>query len=305
MAKIAWIGLGLMGGPMSKHMLDAGHAVRGFDIDAEASRKARERGIDVADSLAEAVRDADAIFTMVPAGPDVKQILTGPDGAFAHAPKGVLAIDCSTIGVAYAHEIHDAARKAGAIFMEAPVSGGTEGARDGNLTFMIGGEKKYTDRVTELLQPIGDYIAYVGGDGAGQAAKIVNNLIMGVCVTVNCEATDLANRLGLDLKALFEIVLRSSGNNWSFRLWNPGAGVVADSPASRGYKAGFKTWLLAKDLHLALEAASASGATVATAKAAHALLTAHSKNGGADMDATSLVLSLEKQSKSPVPVAAQ
>jgi 3-hydroxyisobutyrate dehydrogenase len=305
MAKIAWIGLGLMGGPMSKHMLDAGHAVRGFDIDAEANRKARERGIDIADSLAEAVRDAEVIFTMVPAGPDVKQVLTGKNGAFAHAPKGVLAIDCSTIGVAYAREIHEAARKAGAIFMEAPVSGGTEGARDGTLTFMIGGEKKYADRVAELLRPIGDYIAYVGGDGAGQAAKIVNNLIMGVSVTVNCEATDLANRLGLDLKALFEIVLHCTGDNWSFRFWNPGVGVVAQAPASHGYKAGFKTWLLAKDLHLALEAARASGANLATAEAAHALLTAHAKSGGADMDCTSLVLSLAKQGKNPVPLAAE
>jgi 3-hydroxyisobutyrate dehydrogenase len=295
MAKIAWIGLGLMGRPMSKHMVDAGHTVRGYDIDPDARKKAREFGISVADSQADAVKEAEVIFTMVPAGPDVKKVLLGKDGAFAQARKGILAIDCSTIGVAYAHEVHEAARANGAIFMEAPVSGGTEGARDGNLTFMIGGDKKYAERVTNLLQPIGDYIAYVGGDGAGQAAKVVNNLIMGVCVTVNCEATDLANRLGLDLKAFFEIVLRSSGDNWSFRLWNPGVGVVAEAPASIGYKAGFKTWLLAKDLHLALEAARASGANVATAEAAHSLLAAHAKTGGADMDATSLVLSLAKQ----------
>lgn len=305
MAKIAWIGLGLMGRPMSKHMVDAGHTVLGYDIDPEARRKAREFGVPVAESQADAVKEAEIIFTMVPAGPDVKKVLTGKDGAFAQAPKGVLAVDCSTIGVAHAHELHEEARKAGATYMEAPVSGGTEGARDGNLTFMIGGDKDYADRVTRLLQPIGDYIAYVGGDGAGQAAKVVNNLIMGVCVTVNCEATDLANRLGLDLKVFYEIVLRSSGDNWSFRMWNPGVGVVAEAPASHGYHAGFKTWLLAKDLHLALEAARASGSNVATAEAAHALLTAHAETGGADMDATSLVLSLAKQGEAASRIAAE
>ncbi|NTB97397.1 3-hydroxyisobutyrate dehydrogenase [Agrobacterium tumefaciens] len=295
MTKIAWIGLGLMGKPMAKHMQDAGYEVVGFDIDRQACEQSRTLGLTVADSLAGAVKDAEVVFTMVPTGSDVKDVLLGSKGVFAQAPKGVLAIDCSTIGVDNAHEIHAAARKVGAEFMEAPVSGGTEGARDGNLTFMIGGDKKNSARVSELLQPIGDYIAYVGGDGAGQAAKIVNNLIMGVCVTVNCEATDLANRLGLDLKALYEIVLRSSGNNWAFKLWNPGEGVVPESPASNGYKPGFKTWLLAKDLSLALEVARAAGSNVATAEAAYALLNTHIKDGGKDMDCTSLVLSLAKQ----------
>jgi 3-hydroxyisobutyrate dehydrogenase len=294
MFTIAWIGLGLMGRPMSNHMRAAGHTVRGYDIDEEARRRARALGITISDSIAEACADADAVFTMLPAGPDVKQVLTAKDGVFANVRKDAIAVDCSTIGVAYAHELHDAADRAGATFMEAPVSGGTEGARDGTLTFMVGGDKRNAARVKELLEPMGDYIAYVGGRGAGQAAKVVNNLIMGVCVTVNCEATDLAQRLGLDLKAFFEIVKRSSGDNWSFRLWNPGPGVLPDSPASRGYKAGFKTWLLAKDLNLALEAGRGLGAYVATAEAAHARLAAHAKAGGADLDATSLVLALAK-----------
>lgn len=305
MAKIAWIGLGLMGRPMSKHMIDAGHTVVGFDIDPDACQKATEFGIEVAGSQDEAVKNAEVIFLMVPAGADVKKVLAGPSGAFARAPKGVLAIDCSTIGVAAAHELHAEARKAGAAFMEAPVSGGTEGARDGNLTFMIGGPKEYADRTTELLQPLGDYIAYVGGDGTGQAAKVVNNLIMGVCVTVNAEATDLATRLGLDLKALYEIVLRSSGDNWSFRHWNPGAGVVADSPASHGYEAGFKSWLLAKDLHLALEAAETAGTRLATVEAAYTSFDDHSKSGSADLDVTSLVLTLAKQSDETLSIAAE
>ena len=295
MTKIAWIGLGLMGRPMAMHMQDAGYEVLGFDIDESACEQARELGLEVSESLAAAVVAAEVVFTMVPTGSDVKDVLLGPNGAFAIAPKGLLAVDCSTIGVEIAHQIHEGARKAGALFMEAPVSGGTEGARDGNLTFMLGGDKTKAARVTELLQPIGDYIAYVGGDGAGQAAKIVNNLIMGVCVTVNCEATDLANRLGLDLKALYEIVLRSSGDNWAFRCWNPGIGVVPESPASNGYKAGFKAWLLAKDLQLALDAARAAGANVATAEAAYDLLKTHIEDGGKEMDCSSLVLSLAKQ----------
>ncbi len=295
MATIAWIGLGLMGRPMSNHMRGAGYTVRGFDIDEEARRQAGALGITISDSIAEACAGADAVFTMLPAGPDVKQVLTAKDGVFANVRKDAVVVDCSTIGVAYARELHDAADRAGVAFMEAPVSGGTEGARDGTLTFMIGGDKRNAARVKKLLEPMGDYITYVGGSGAGQAAKIVNNLIMGVCVTVNCEATDLAQRLGLDLKALFEIVKRSSGDNWSFRLWNPGVGVVPDSPASRGYKAGFKTWLLAKDLNLALEAGHGSGAQLATVEAAHTLLAAYAKAGGADLDCSSLILALAKQ----------
>lgn len=294
MAKIAWIGLGLMGRPMSRHLINAGYTVQGVDIDLEACRLARAAGIQSVDTIAEACADADAVFTMLPAGPDVKKVLTGPDGVFAHAPKSAVVIDCSTIGVAHALQIHDAAKSAGISFVEAPVSGGTEGATAGTLTFMIGGAPQHTARVKELLGPLGDYIAYVGPAGAGQAAKVVNNLIMGVCVTVNCEATDLARRLGLDPKEFFEIATRSSADNWAFRLWNPAPGVVSDSPASREYQPGFKTWLLAKDLDLALEAGRAVGATVATAEAARALLARHCNTGGADLDATSLVLSLAK-----------
>jgi 3-hydroxyisobutyrate dehydrogenase len=303
MGTIAWIGLGHMGRPMSNHMRSAGHSVRGFDIDENACRRAADLGITVVGSIAEACAGADAVFTMLPAGPDVKEVLTAKEGVFASVRKGALVIDCSTIGVAYARELHDTADKKGATFVEAPVSGGTEGARDGTLTFMIGGDEQYAARVEELLKPMGDYIAYVGGRGAGQAAKIVNNLIMGVSVTVNCEATDLAQRLGLDLNAFFKIATHSSADNWSFRLWNPGVGVVPDAPASHGYQAGFKTWLLAKDLHLALEAGQAVGAKVATAEAAHSLLAAHSDAGGADLDATSLVLALNKQRASEPRIA--
>jgi 3-hydroxyisobutyrate dehydrogenase len=157
---------------------------------------------------------------------------------------------------------------------------------------MLGGDQRYIGRVKELLDPMGEFISHVGGAGAGQAAKVVNNLIMGVCVTVSCEATFLAQRLGLDLKNLYDIVLHSSGDNWSFRNWNPAPGVVPESPASHGYEAGFKTWLLAKDLHLAIKAGESVGVRIATAETAHDLLRKHADTGGADLDVSSLILGL-------------
>lgn len=296
MATIAWIGLGLMGYPMTNLMKEAGHTVIGVDIDPAAQKRARENGIIVVDTIAEACSNADAVLSMLPTGKEVREVMAGHNsGVFANLKAGGVVVDCSTIGIDNAHELHAAAEKAGVAFVEAPVSGGTEGAAAGTLTFMLGGADEHIERVRELLKPLAGYVAHVGGPGAGQSAKVVNNLIMGVCVAVNCEATDLAARLNLDLKALFEIVIRSSGDNWAFRLWNPAPGIVPDSPASKDYKPGFKSWLLAKDLSLALEAGRSVGANIATAGAAHAILDRHVKDGGADMDVTSLLLSLAKQ----------
>ncbi|KPW09183.1 NAD(P)-dependent oxidoreductase [Pseudomonas syringae] len=303
MTTIAWVGLGFMGVPMSKHMMSAGYTVRGVDIDPAACKIAKAAGVQMFDTIAEACKGAEAVFTMLPTGSDVKQVLTGANGVFASLDKGAVVIDCSTIGIEYARNIHAAANKAGAAFAEAPVSGGTEGAIDGTLTFMIGCEAPHVDRVRQLLQPMAGYVAHAGGPEAGQAAKVVNNLIMGVCVAVNCEATALAERLGLNLKEFFEIATRSTADNWTFRVWNPGVGVVASAPASKGYKAGFKTWLLAKDLTLAMDAGREVGVTIATAEAAHALLQNHIDHGGADMDATSLVLALGKEEAKQAKIA--
>ena len=298
MATIAWIGLGHMGYPMTDLMKKAGHTVRGVDIDPDAQARARANGITVVNTIADACSGADAVLTMLPTGKEVKEVLAGHNsGVFANLKPGAVVVDCSTIGIDYARQCHEAAEKAGVAFVEAPVSGGTEGAAAGTLTFMLGGADEHIERTKELLEPLAGYIAHVGGPGAGQGAKVVNNLIMGVCVTVNCEATNSAQRLGLDLKAFFEIVTRSSGDNWSFRLWNPAPGIVPESPASHDYKAGFKSWLLAKDIGLALEAGREVGAEIATAGAAYSVLNRHVEDGGADLDATSLVLSLAKQGK--------
>ena len=302
MATIAWVGLGLMGYPMTNLMKEAGHTVRGVDIDPEAQKRARANGIEVCDSIAEACSGADAVLTMLPTGKEVTEVLAGHNsGVFANLKPGAIVVDCSTVGIDYARQLHEAARQTGAAFVEAPVSGGTEGAAAGTLTFMLGGADEHISRTRELLEPLAGYVAHVGGPSAGQGAKIVNNLIMAVCVTVNAEATNLAQRLGLDLKALFEIVIRSSGDNWAFRLWNPVPGVVADSPASHSYKAGFKSWLLAKDIGLALEAGREAGAEIATAEAARAVFNRHVEDGGADLDVTSLLLYLAKQGNTSEP----
>ncbi|CAB3810777.1 NAD(P)-dependent oxidoreductase [Paraburkholderia fynbosensis] len=296
---IAWVGLGLMGNPMSKHMVNAGYKVNGVDIDPVARERAAANGVNIVNNVVEACADASVVFSMLPSGSDVDDVMTSADGVFASSRPGTIIIDCSTIGIAYAKKLHEAASEAGVVFIEAPVSGGTEGARDGTLTFMIGCDKAHATKAKELLSPLGDYLAHVGGPGTGQAAKVVNNLIMAVSVTVNCEATALGERLGLDMKEFFEIAIRSSADNWSFRIWNPAPGVVAEAPASHGYKAGFKTWLLAKDLSLAVEAGREVGARLETAETAYALMSEHSNSGGADMDATSLALHLadKKQAK--------
>lgn len=295
MKNIAWIGLGLMGIPMSKHLVKAGYKVKGVDIDAQARAQAQAAGIDTDCTMAQACADADVVYSMLPSGADVYGVMTSPDGVFASLRPGSFVVDCSTIGVAYAEKLHAAAAKAGVVFIEAPVSGGTEGARDATLTFMIGCDKTHADTAKELLALLGDYRAYVGGPGTGQAAKVVNNLIMAVSVTVNCEATALGQRLGLDMKEFFEIAIRSSADNWSFRIWNPAPGVVAEAPSSHGYKAGFKTWLLAKDLSLAIEAGADLGVRMGTAESAYALMKEHCDAGGADLDATSLLLHLTEQ----------
>lgn len=300
MKTIAWIGLGFMGNPMSKHMMNAGYAVKGVDIDPAACERAAQNGVQICSTVAEACKGVEAVFTMLPTGTEVKEVLAGPNGVFASIDPNTVVIDCSTIGIENARSLHASAKKAGRIFAEAPVSGGTEGAIDATLTFMIGCEDPHVARVKELLSPMGEYVAHAGGPEAGQAAKVVNNLIMGVCVAVNCEATALAERLGLNLKEFFEIAIRSTADNWTFRVWNPGVGVVPSAPASKGYKAGFKTWLLAKDLTLAMDAGREVGATIATAEAAHAILKNHIDNGGADMDATSLVLSLKEAAEKTV-----
>lgn len=292
MSNVAWIGLGHMGRPMSAHLVKAGHTVRGVDIDEAAREAARANGVDVADSIAEAVSDADAVFTMLHSGATVEQVLTGPDGAFAHMAKGAVVIDTSTIGIDKARELHAKAKEHGVGFVDAPVSGGVEGAADASLTLMLGGDIDDVATAEPLLKSVGDYIVHVGPSGDGQAMKVVNNAMMGISMAASCEASVLAQRLGLDPQVFFDIVTKSSGDSWAFRNWFPLPGVVATSPSSHGYEPGFMIDLIHKDLHLATTTAAQFDTRLDVAASAQKLFAEAAANGKGQRDCTALALEL-------------
>lgn len=296
MSKIAWIGLGHMGVPMSKNLVDAGHTVVGVDIVEPAREAARKNGVQVVATVAEAVRDADAVFTMLQNGTIVSEVLTGPDGAFAHMPKGTVAIDCSTIGIETAKELAAEAKANGVGFVDAPVSGGVEGAVDGSLTLMLGGDLDHVAVAEPLLKHVGTYIVRVGESGDGQAMKVVNNGMMAVAMATACEGSVLAKKLGLDPQVYFDIVTRSSGDSWVFRHWFPLPDVVATSPSSHDYEAGFMIDLIHKDLYLANKTAGEYGVKFDTAVAAQQLFADASASGLGEKDCTALVLDLDEKS---------
>ncbi len=261
MSTIAFIGLGNMGQPMAANLMKAGHRVIGFDIDPLALRQHANSGGRTAESAREAVQGADAVITMLPAGQDVRGLYLGDDGLIA-ALRGTdpLLIDSSTIDVQSARDVAAAAREAGLDMLDAPVSGGVGGATAGTLTFMVGGTEAAFARGQPILRAMGKTIVHAGPAGAGQAAKICNNMILGVSMLAVSEAFVLADKLGLDRAKLFEISSVSSGQCWSLTNYCPVPGRVPTSPANRDYAAGFSAALMLKDLKLAQQAAGASGA---------------------------------------------
>jgi 3-hydroxyisobutyrate dehydrogenase len=256
MTKVAFIGLGNMGAPMAANLVKAGHAVRGFDLVEAAKTAAEGTGVTIAPSAREAVRDAEVVVTMLPAG---RHVLAA-HAEFLDAPKGALVIDCSTIDVDSAKRAHAAGGGAGALTLDAPVSGGVGGATAGTLTFMCGGSPEAFARAKPILEAMGKRIVHCGGAGAGQAAKICNNMILGATMIVTCEAFALAEKLGLEAQALFDVASTASGQSWSLNSYCPVPGPVPASPANRGYKPGFAASLMLKDLKLAQEAAASVGA---------------------------------------------
>src|SRR5271163_4415242 len=258
MSKVAFIGLGNMGAPMAANLVKAGYAVRGFDLVEAAKTAAEGTGVTIAPSAREAVRGADAVVTMLPAG---RHVLAAHAELLPATPKGALVIDCSTIDVDSARKAHDAGDAAGALTLDAPVSGGVGGASGGTLTFMCGGSDEAFARAKPILENMGKRIVHCGGAGAGQAAKICNNMILGATMIVTCEAFALAEKLGLSHQALFDVASTSSGQSWSLTNYCPVPGPVPASPANNGYRPGFAAALMLKDLKLAQEAALASGAT--------------------------------------------
>ncbi len=259
MAKIAFIGLGNMGGPMAANLAKAQHHVTAFDLSAAAVEAVVEKGAHKAASAAEAVKGAEIVVTMLPAGRHVRDVYE--KDVLPHAARGVLLIDCSTIDVDSARHVGQLAEKAGLEMVDAPVSGGVGGAAAGTLTFMVGGSETAFARARPVLEKMGRNIVHTGAVGAGQAAKICNNMILGISMIAVSEGFLLAKRLGLDAQKLFDVVSTSSGQCWSVTNYCPVPGPVPASPANRDYQAGFTADNMLKDLKLAQQAAQTSGAS--------------------------------------------
>jgi 3-hydroxyisobutyrate dehydrogenase len=259
MTTIAFIGLGNMGGPMAANLVKAGHSVTGFDLSPASCDQARGDGASIAASTVEAVKDAEIVVTMLPAG---KHVLSVWNDILPSVQEGTLLIDCSTIDVESARKAHVMAREQGRHLasLDAPVSGGVGGAKGATLTFMAGGAREAFDRAEPILSKMGKKVVHCGEAGAGQAAKICNNMILGISMIGVAEAFVLGEKLGLSHQALFDVASTSSGQCWSLTTYCPVPGPVPASPANNGYKPGFAAALMLKDLKLAQEAALASGA---------------------------------------------
>lgn len=289
MATIAFLGLGNMGGPMAGNLIKAGHTLAGFDLSAPAIEAAKARGIAISASAREAVAGADVVVTMLPSGKHVVAATTGADGLFAAAKAGTLFIDSSTIDVASARAFHEAAKAAGHRSVDAPVSGGVGGAEAATLTFMVGGTDEAFAAAKPFLDAMGKKIVHCGGAGAGQAAKICNNMILGISMIAVSEAFVLGEKLGLSHQALYEVASTSSGQCWSLTTYCPVPGPVPASPANRDYQPGFAAALMLKDLRLSQEAAGTAGAATALGAAATALYTAFAEAGNEGRDFSGIV----------------
>lgn len=259
MSTITWIGLGHMGGPMSAHLVRAGHDVRGFDLSGPAMAAAREHGVPTFTSMEEALRGAEVVFTMLPKGEHSRAVYLGEDGVLALAPKDALLLDCSTIDVETAVALHEAAADAGFVFVDAPVSGGTSGAAAGTLTFMVGGHPRNVEAAATYIEPMAGRIVRTGEAGTGQAAKIVNNMMLFICLEACAEGSVLADRLGLDPEVFWDIASVSSANSWALQTWYPVPGIVDSAAANHNFEATFSAVLAAKDAGLALLAGEQTG----------------------------------------------
>ena len=277
MSRIGFIGLGNMGRPMVRNLLGAGHSVSAFDLVPRAIDDVRAAGAEAAPSAAAAASGVDVAITMLPAGRDVRAVYLGAGGVLGAADAGTLLIDCSTIDVATAREVGAAADASGREMIDAPVSGGVAGAEAASLTFMVGGSEPAVGRARPLLEAMGKTIVHAGGAGTGQAAKICNNLILGVSMIAVGEAFVLGEKLGLTHQKLYDIAAAASGQCWSLTSYCPVPGPVPSSPANRDYAPGFTAAMMLKDLRLAQEAAQAADAATplgAEAAALYALYTA-------------------------------
>lgn len=280
--RVAFIGLGAMGGGMAANQAKAGHEVSAFDLSTDALARAEQHGCTPVRSAAEAVQGADVVITMLPAGQHVRTVFA--EQVLPNAKAGALLVDCSTIDVDSARAVAAQCKDAGFDFADAPVSGGTAGADSGQLAFMVGCEEGVFDRVKPVLEPMAKAVIHAGAPGAGQAAKICNNMVLGVSMLAVCEGFALAESLGLDPQKFYDIASQSSGQCWSLSTYCPWPGVGPASPSDRDYEGGFLTGLMLKDMKLAQAAAASSGASTPMGAAGEAFYALMAKQGLAGKD---------------------
>ena len=287
MTRVAFIGLGNMGGGMAANQAKAGREVVAFDLSAAALDKAAGAGCAKAASVAEAVKTADAVITMLPAGPHVRQVYA--EQILPNAPKTALLIDSSTIDVESARAVAAQAKAAGFRFADAPVSGGTAAADAGSLAFMVGCDESDFAEVESIIEPMSRVTMRAGDHGAGQAAKICNNMVLGISMIGVCEAFALAEKLGLEGERFFEIASRSSGQCWSLTSYCPFPGPVPTAPSNRNYEGGFATAMMLKDLKLAQDAAAKAGAATPLGSTAEGLYALFDRLGGGTKDFSAIL----------------
>jgi len=287
--RIAFIGLGNMGGGMAANLVKAGHEVNAFDLSEDALATAKDNGCASFTSASEACSDADAVVSMLPNGAIVKSVYE--NDVIGKAPAGAVFLDCSTIDVATARDVVASAEAAGFEMVDAPVSGGIAAANGGTLTFMVGGTESAFERAKPVLSAMGKAVIHAGDAGNGQAAKICNNMLLAIHMIGTCEAFSMAEKLGLDAQTFFDISSVSSGQNWSMTSYCPVPGVGPQSPSDNEYQGGFATALMLKDLKLAMEAASTSGASTPLGKHAQELYAEFANENGA-LDFSAIIKTL-------------
>jgi 3-hydroxyisobutyrate dehydrogenase len=295
MSTIGFIGLGNMGGPMAKNLLNAGHQVQVFDLVEASMASVVAEGGTASKSAADAVRGADLVISMLPASKHVEALYLGDSGLITQLDADTLIIDCSTIAPESARKVAAAAAEAGFDMIDAPVSGGVGGAVGGTLTFMVGGTSKALDIARPLLEIMGKNIFHAGDAGAGQVAKVCNNMLLAVLMTGTAEALQLGVNNGLDPAVLSEIMQKSSGGNWALEVYNPFPGVMPSAPASNDYAGGFLVDLMIKDLGLAMASALETGSSTPMGALARNLYVTHGAKGNGQIDFSSIQTSFQKQ----------
>ncbi|MGS2719014.1 3-hydroxyisobutyrate dehydrogenase [Paraglaciecola aestuariivivens] len=296
--QIAFIGLGNMGGPMAHNLVKAGYAVCVFDLVQEAMDKLEAAGATQAATANEAVKNADVVISMLPAGKHVDALYTSDTGIAKDLKANALVIDSSTIDTATAKHVAAALAKQGIEFIDAPVSGGVGGATAGTLTFIVGGSEQNYATALPILQAMGKNIFHAGEVGAGQVAKICNNMLLSVLMLGTSEALQMAIDNGLDPKVMSDIMLQSSGRNWTLELYNPCPNVMENVPSSNGYQGGFMVDLMKKDLGLAMDTGLKSHSSTPMGALAQSLYTIHSQQGNGQLDFSSIFNLFSKQEKS-------